>query len=145
MRGIYLIVCFATPCKMTVVFQFMWAVTFDTLYPLNPAQKGSVAPFPTVFTLEHSWVHIYFFNSGDIVSYIEILVNKAFCLATTLNIPNIQLNNGHIWPRGYLNDMWFRYEHDIVKNLVLFDNVFDDFRSNRTCWIFLVVWDVYDF
>ena len=85
-RRIHLIVCFAVPCKIMVVFQFMWTIIFDILCFLNPAWTGSMTLFLTVVVLGHSWVHICSSDGSNIVSYIETFVNKASCLAT----------NGHV-------------------------------------------------
>ena len=53
-------------------------------------------PFLTIFTLQNTEVYVSFSDSGDIPSYIEALIDKAFGLASALNIPNIYLNDRHI-------------------------------------------------
>lgn len=126
-RDVYFIIYLVTLCKVVIVFWFMWAVIFNTLHSLNSAWKGSVILFPTVFVLKYSQVHICSLDDGNIVSYIETSINEASCLATTLKVPNIQLHNGHVRLRRNLDNIWFRYEHNIVKDLVLFDNVFNVF------------------
>ena len=106
-KGVRLLICFATPCEMTLMFQFVWSVTFDALSSLNPTWKCYMPLFLAVFVLGHTRVHIYPSNGGNVVFYIETSINKALCLASTLNIPNVQLNNGHIWFWGYLDNLWF--------------------------------------
>jgi len=64
-------------------------------------------PFSVVFALGHARVHIHSSDGDDVVSYIETSVNKALCLAPTLDIPNIQPNNGHVQFWGYLNNTQF--------------------------------------
>jgi len=73
-------------------------------------------------------IHICISDGGDIVSYIKALINKAFDLASTLNIPYIHLNNGHVWFRWYFDNTQFGDKYDIVEDLVLFDNFFDVIR-----------------
>jgi len=99
------LICFAIPCEMMVMFQFVWSIVFDVLHPLNPAWKCYMLLFPAVFTLRHTRVHICPSNSGNVVSYIETFVNKALCLALTLDIPNIQPNNSYVWFWEYLDNM----------------------------------------
>jgi len=53
-------------------------------------------PFPVVFALEHTRVYIHPSDCSDVVSYIETSVNKVLCLASTLDIPNIQPNDGYV-------------------------------------------------
>jgi len=74
----------------------MWTIAFDTLRSLNSAKHSGVFLFPTIFTLWNTRVHISFSDSGNISSYIEVLIDKAFGLAPSLNIPNVYPNNRHI-------------------------------------------------
>ena len=53
-------------------------------------------PFLTIFALEHTWVHIHPSDGGNVVSYIKTSVDKALSLASTLDILNVQLDDGHI-------------------------------------------------
>lgn len=81
--------------------------------------------FPAVFVLRHIRVHIYPSDGGNVVSYIETSVNKTLCLAPIVNIPNVQPNNGYIQFWEYLDNMWFRYQGNVIKNLILFDDIFN--------------------
>ena len=42
---------FATPAKFSVVFRFVWTVTFDALGSLDFAGECCVTSLPTVFAL----------------------------------------------------------------------------------------------
>ena len=81
--------------------------------------------FPAVFVLGHAKVYIHPSDSGNIVFYIETSVNKALCLASTLDIPNVQPNDGYIQFWGYLNNPQFGHQNYVIKNLILFDDVFN--------------------
>ena len=96
-------VCFAAPSKFTVIF---WLVTiaFDALRSLDSARKHWMTPFPTVFTLKYTQIHISTLNSSNILANIEASVNKSFSFTTALNIPNIYPDNGHVWLRRDLDD-----------------------------------------
>jgi len=96
MRWVGLFIGFAAPTELTVVFGFMWTIAFDTLRSLNSARHSGVSPFPTIFTLWNTGVHVSSSDSGDIPFYIETLIDKAFGLASALNIPNVYPNDRYI-------------------------------------------------
>ena len=96
MERINFVVHLAALPKLVVVFSFMQSTALDTSYFLNPIQKSSIAPLLTVFILGHTQVHIYTSNSGNVVSYIKALINKAFSLTSTINVPNVYSNNRHV-------------------------------------------------
>jgi len=53
-------------------------------------------PLPAVLALGYPWVHICTSNHRYVASNIEIPVDQAFCLASALNILNINLDNGYV-------------------------------------------------
>ena len=55
-----------------------------------------MSPFPAIFTLQYSRVHISTSNSCDVFTNIETAVDKSLCPTTTLNVPNIYLNDRHV-------------------------------------------------
>jgi len=55
-----------------------------------------MSPFPTIFTLEDSQVHICTSNDSNIAAHIEIPVDKTFGSGTALYIPNVKPNDGHV-------------------------------------------------
>ena len=79
-----------------VVFRFMQTITFDVLRFLNSARYSSMFPFPTIFTLQNTRVHVGFFDSSNIPFHIEASIDKAFGLAFALNIPNVYPNDRYI-------------------------------------------------
>jgi len=55
-----------------------------------------MTPLPAIFALEDTWVHVCSSDCSDVVAYIEASVDEKFCVLTTLNIPNVDPNYGHI-------------------------------------------------
>jgi len=55
-----------------------------------------MTPFPAIFTLQNSRVHISALNGCDIPSNIEATIDKTFSPTTTLYIPDIEPDNRHI-------------------------------------------------
>ena len=68
-------VSFATPAKFSVVFRFVWAVTFDTFGSLDFARECYVAPLPTVFALWNSRVYVGSSDSHNEITDVEISVD----------------------------------------------------------------------
>ena len=90
------VICLVTLSKLTMMFSFLQTTALDTFRFLDPTWVSCVTPPPTVLTLEHTWIHVYVSDSGNMVSYIKTLINEFFGLATTLNILYIHLNNEHV-------------------------------------------------
>ena len=103
-------------------------------YLLNPTlrvlsyNKDSVILPPTVLVLEYAWVHICTLYGDYVIFYIKAMVNKSLNFTPTLNIPDIKPYNGYIQLWEHFDNMWFKYEHNIVKYLILFDNIFNIFQ-----------------
>jgi len=68
-------VCFATPSEFSMMFRFVWTVTFDTFGTLDSARKCYVTPLPAVFALWDAGVHVGSPNGHDVVSDIEIPID----------------------------------------------------------------------
>ena len=102
---------FHLPCstKFMVIFQLVRTIALDALRSLNSARKHCMIPFPAVFTLRYTQIHISTLNSYNILANIEASVNESFSFATTLNIPNIYSDNGHVQFRRDLDNSWFGY------------------------------------
>jgi len=90
-------------------------------------------------------VYIYPSDSGNIVSYIETSVNKTFCLTSTLNILDVWPDYSYIWLWEDLDNTRFWGQNNIIKDVILFDNVFNHIWSNRNGHVFLKIWNAYDF
>jgi len=61
-------------------------------------------PFPAVFVLENTRIHVGTTNSGNKTSDIKPPINKALCFHAALYVPYVDPNDGHIRFRRYLND-----------------------------------------
>jgi len=64
-------ICFATPSEFSMMFGFVWTVTFDTFGTLDSAQKCCVTPLPAVFALWDTGVHVGSPNGRNVVSNVE--------------------------------------------------------------------------
>ena len=120
---IHFFVGFATSPKLTMVFKFVRSITLNTLRSLNSTRYGGVSPFPTIFTLWNTKVHVGSSDCDDILFHIKVLINKAFGLTSTLNIPDINPNNRHIWLQKNFDNSWFWSENNIIKNLILLNDL----------------------
>jgi len=61
----------AAPPKVAMIFGLVGTITFDALGPLNSTRERHVIPFPTIFTLWNTRVHVSSPNGCDIPSNIE--------------------------------------------------------------------------
>jgi len=55
-----------------------------------------VTPLSAIFALGDTQVHVCSSDCSDVVAYIEAYVDEKFCVLTTLNIPDVDPNYGHI-------------------------------------------------
>ena len=102
--------------------------------------------FPTIFTLWNAGVYISSSYGGDIPSYIETFINQTLGFAPALDVPNINLNNQYIWFWWDFDDLQFWSKYNIVKNLILFDNVLNIVRSEMVLRIVVrEIWNAYYF
>ena len=74
-RWVNLGVSFTTLAKFSVVFRFVWAVTFDAFGSLDFARECCVVLLPTVFALWNSGVHVGSSDSCDEVTDVETSVD----------------------------------------------------------------------
>ena len=112
-----------------MVIQFVWTIALDAFSSLNATRKGGVFPLPAILALGNSWIHVRTSNCGDVIAHIEAPVNEKFSIFSTLNIPDVDPNDGHIRLRRDFNNSRFRHEGDVVENMILLENSFDVKRS----------------
>ena len=122
----------------------MQSITPNAFCTLNPTWEDSMIPSPTVLVLEYAWVHVCAPYGSYVISYIEATVNKYLSFAPTLNVPDIKLYNGYIQLWGHFDNTWFEHKHNIVKDLILFDNIFNIFQCEIVWWVILEVENAYD-
>jgi len=118
------VVGFVASTEFTMVLWLVRSITLYIFWALNPAGESRMTPFPTVFTLRDTRVHVSHSNHCNKPSDIEILIYKAFSLSTALSIPYIDPHNCHIWFGRHFNYPWFGCESNIVRDLVLLDDSF---------------------
>jgi len=107
------------------MLRFVWPIAFDVFSSLNSAQKRGVTPFPAIFALGDSRIHICSSNCSDIVAYIKAPVDEKFSVLATLNIPYIDPNNGHVRFWQNLDNSRFGCKSNVVENVILLKNSFD--------------------
>jgi len=66
-----------------------------------------MAPSPTILALVNNLFHVGSSNGSDVVTYIETPVDQHFSISTTLNVPYIDPNNGHVRFQRDLDYSWF--------------------------------------
>jgi len=107
----------------------VWTVALDAFSSLNATRKGGVSPLPAILALGNSRIHIRTSNCDDVIAHIEAPVNEKFSVFSTLNIPDVNPNNGYIKLRRDFNNSRFRREGDVVENMILLEDGFDVKRS----------------
>ena len=112
-----------------MVIRFVWTIALDAFSSLNATRKGGVSPLPAILALGNSRIHVRTSNCGDVIAHIEAPVNEKFCVFSTLNIPDVEPNDGHIRLRRNFNNSQFRRKGDVVENMILLEDGFDVKRS----------------
>jgi len=79
-----------------MMLKFVWAPTFLAFRAMSSAQKGWVAPFPTVVVLRDTWVHVSAFDSGNVATIIEWMIYETLSFRAILGVPDVKPNNGHV-------------------------------------------------
>jgi len=74
----------------------MGTIVLDTFRTLNMAHTSCMSPFPAVFALQYSRVHVCSMHYGNEVAYIEMPVDDSLGFGAVLHVPNIDPNNGHV-------------------------------------------------
>jgi len=81
-----------------MMFDFMETIAlliFGTMY--TASKSGiSISLLPTILALRDTRIHVGFSDSCDLLTYIEVFVNKILSFCTILRIPNINLYNSHV-------------------------------------------------
>jgi len=123
--GINFSIRFTTPTEFSMMFRFVRPVAFDAFGSLESTRECGVTPFPAIFTLRDSRIHVCSSNRCDMVAHIEAPVNEKFSVLPALHIPDVNPNDGHIGFWRDFDDPWFGCEGDIVEYMILFKNSFD--------------------
>ena len=90
------VVSFATPAKLSVVFRFVRTVILYTFGSLNAAREGRMSPLPAILALGNSQIHACAPNCRNVIPYIKAPVNEHLCVFTTLDIPDVDPDDGHV-------------------------------------------------
>ena len=88
-----------------------------------------MTPLPAVLALGNSRIHVCASNSRNVVTYIEASIDEHFSIFTTLDIPYVDPDYGHVRFGRDFNNSRFERKQNIVKDVVLFENGFHIRRS----------------
>jgi len=106
-RRVNFSVSFAAPTELSMVFRLVWAITFNALCPLYPARESGMSPFPAIFALGNSGIHVCSSDGSDIVADIEASVYKHFSIMSALNVPYVYPDNCHVRLWRNFDYSWF--------------------------------------
>lgn len=83
-------------CYFPVMFNSMRTIVLLVFSIIYTISKSGIFPLLVIFVLRNARVHISSLDNCNILSYIEIFVNKTLSLCTILRVPNIDLYNSYI-------------------------------------------------
>ena len=79
-----------------MILRLVRAIAPDTFGALYSAQESGMSSFLAVLTLGDSWVHVCSLDGSDVLSYIKASVDEHLGVGPTLDVPYIDLYNGHV-------------------------------------------------
>ena len=123
----------------------MRTITLSTFGSLNMTDFCQIPLLPTILALRDVWIHVGSSYYSNNVSNVEMSINNLFSIITILSIPNIYLDNRHVWLGRNLDNGWFWCKDNIVENVVIFENTFDILRSDICVWFINKVQNAYYF
>ena len=98
---------------------------------MNLVYKCSMFPFPTVFTLEDTKIHIGSIDFSYVTSNIEASsIYQHFHIQATLGVLNVNSYDYYVWFGWCFNDIQFGGKHNVIEYICQFDNALDDIREN---------------
>ena len=95
-RWVDFVVSFTTSTKLPVVFRFVRTIALYTFRSLNATWEGRMSPLPAVLALGNSQIHVCASNCRNVVTYIEASIDEHFSIFTTLDIPDVNSDYGHV-------------------------------------------------
>ena len=102
-----------------MVFGFVRPIALNAFGTLDMARKCGMTPPPAIFALRYARVHGSSPDSSDVVTYIKTSVDEEFSIVPTLNIPNVNPDNGHVRLGGDFDNSWFERKGYVIENMVL--------------------------
>ena len=73
-----------TLCYLSVMFDFIETVILNISSFMCLTSESHVIPFPAIFALRNTGIHIYFSNCYNVMISIETSIDEIFCFCTTL-------------------------------------------------------------
>ena len=128
-----------------MMFSKMRTIISHTLKLLYMTHSYCMSPLPTVLALWNIWVHVCSTNCCNKAFNIEPLIYDFFSIWPTLGVPYINLDDGYVGFWGYLNDLWFRCENNIIEQVIVLEYVFDIIQWNIAIGFLVDEWNSYDF
>ena len=90
-------------------------------------------------------VHVGSSYHSNEASDIEASVDDFLSIWSTLSVPNVDPNDGHVRFGENLNDARLRYKDDVIKDMVALKDAFNTIWGDMRINILTVVRDTYDF
>ena len=95
-RWICVRVLLTAPCHLSVVFELVRSAALLASSAMYSACICGMTPFPAVFTLWYSRVHVSASEDGYVTPKIETPVDKSLGFCAALRVPDINPYYGHI-------------------------------------------------
>jgi len=79
-----------------MMFRKVRTIAPHTLSSLDTANTCHMAPLPTVLALWYSRIHVCTMDCCNVASYIELSIDNSLGILSHLDVPDVNLYNGHI-------------------------------------------------
>ena len=86
----------------------MRVIVFYIFGLLDSVHTGYMTPFPAVFTLWYSRVHICTMNCSNKAANVKPPINETLSFGAALYVPYIDPDDRHVQLGRYLDDSWFK-------------------------------------
>ena len=105
-----------------------------------------MASFPVSFALGNSGTHICSSNCSNFVTHIEAPIDKQFSIMTTLYVPYIYPDDGHVGLWRDFDYSWSGCKRNIVEDMILFEDGFNICQYEFLLGVHMkVIWYANDF
>ena len=84
------------PHSFLVMFDFMETIALLVFGIMHAASKSDMFLLSTILVLRNTRIHVGSSDSCDLLTYIEVFVNKILSFYTILRILNINSYNSHV-------------------------------------------------
>ena len=108
-----------------MMFGLVETITLNAFSPLDSRWECNAFLLSAILLLRNTRIYICTSDNSNVASYIEAPINQLLHFLTTLNIPNVHLDDGYIWFGRNFDNTWLQYQNDIVDDATSFDDFFN--------------------